>query len=1386
MPISPEEVQQRLRQRAPAAPVTPDAVEARLRARAPTTPDDLLRRIGANPGQIAPAAEEQEIKAASPAHRAGGFDPIGEAHERASAMLDEANRTRAEYPGLKPFERRDLDRPKPLADGTQDPSEVERWLTQMDEREKEREAHYQKHKVAAHASRFAGAARRGLLPGVDLDDPAAADIEARSRRDTGLAGEVAEALVEGAGAAATLGAVPGPGILKMAGYGAAADRENPLRGAAHMTALGIGGGALGRAAEAGLSRLPPAVRVPLAHATAFPTAGTVLRAATGEETDAATLGTEIGLGLGGGIGGVKRAARGDLRAKAGERRARQAEQDVETAKMTQESAALRGETDTWDAAAKGATTGQPFDAILYRNEAGGRSNPDTGDFLGPRDVAGDMRAEVGPEGVVRRRRVQFGNPLVVKSKWAWLNEQAEAGDAKARAMLGDPHPMLGGARDIKPGAYGMTERYMAEKAREAGHDGIVNLADREVQDLRGGRRPASENSIRVRVDGRELSRAEIDRLAEPKPELVGAVEERGSLAALKAPVDWVMEMGRSAVSGIRSLANRAGRGGAEGKGKAEAADVRRRLLLAADETRAAEGYAADAFRAEQETGGLTWMAARARLQTPERVPGKDYGVAPITEILEGRQAPRNANEAEIVKRRQGLVSRLGEIEVTDRVMVPDRPVAHGGSGKMVLFTNPSGVEPRNPMPLLAEILRNKNHPERPKAVEAYADLNKMPKAEVEAIFDEMALDYGESGGGAKERTTQSEHRRYFERVPTHLWIKNQPQPLYEIRAGHYGRAFLHGRAARVGFRRAFGQDFALTPTGHLLRGPGGKPVSPHEQMGERYGAETGRPDVFHESVRAAAGRTVEPEPVTSTKGRALAHVGKGALALYKTGKLSATALYNLLEPLVRIPESGVLNTARAYIEGVGAGLQRLSRGALGKGLIEKFRALERQGAIDVSRRTSTHGGVQGIGARAMQLRAESMQARAATPDRIGASIDAARLRAMGYDQPTAKRLSEGGGTGVEYRDLVNRTVPRTTGQRITGQEQMRAEHMRTTKVLFPIMRFMARQAAIIGNSGKAWGQALVRAGKNPGSGEAWRDAVSSSKQLFETVGLHGAVGAGQVMVYSLAYGGGPALAATIARFADDPEKAFTQGFLANAVGGPLGAMMAAMRGDRSLASGIFPVALGMELGDLTSGEGKYRDAPWSERAGIFVKGAIPAIRVADTAMTGIVTMFAGKPDREQEWREAIKAYRGWARDDKVPDARFFRLNPTDTDERFATAMRKAYRAMLQNRSPDVVETLLTEGLSVEGKGGRNLKSALEARMILADGEVQKRLPALKARIGERAFANLEAHDALLSGLIDAVEQRTARKRDGGQVGREKPQPPVDREATRKALETAAK
>lgn len=792
-------------------------------------------------------------------------------------------------------------------------------------------------------------------------------------------------------------------------------------------------------------------------------------------------------------------------------------------------------------------------------------------------------------------------------------------------------------------------------------------------------------------------------------------------------------------SGMTSLIDRVKRGGSHGKGGTVAERAAEKLSVAADAKRRIEGaMSAEAEAARKARGGLLGgrAAARRGLETPELAPGGGYYRSPMQEISEGRRVTTDAEMQQIVDAERDLLTKRWDLAREAGVM-RENPQ----TGVMEPLGDAPPSRPRMPTEVFRDILADPKHPYYDQMIDAFAREEGIPKAEAKARLEQDARSVSEADQRA--RPEAFEFFRGWKRVPHALEVNGKPLFLFENSLDAYARRIVEGGAARIAFTETFGQDFYVDDqTGKRMNTPG-----PVERLEDAYTAETGRRDVIAEGLRAASGRPLRGRMDLGHRERQVVDFAQAALRVGKTLKLSSTWLYNALEPLAQGREqAGALDTVQAYVEAVGAGLQRVTGGRLGSGLVDRFTELRDMGAIGGGR-PSTQGFVEGTIARAAQIRAGKMQRR--TGPTLGSRRDAARLKQMGYPEADAERIASGGGSQAEYDAYVRRAAPQATGSRLAPQEMSTAELQRATKWLFPIVRYATRQLQQVARGGQEWVKAVGGLKRGDVKG-----AAAATAQLASTLGGRAVVGAGQALLYALAVGGPAGLAAAIARFKDDPEKALGQGLASNVTAGPYASFLRVAQGDADIASGIFPVALAKEFHDLATGSGPYKDMEWADKVERWTKGMIPVLKVAETAYVGTAAMF-GAEDRETEWREAIKAYRAWQRDRKIKSIHAEVRNPTEADEQFTSNMRLAYRAMLADGNPDKIKAYIQRAVGAEGKDFDNFKASIQGRLLIKGADSKKYVEDVKRFVGERAFRALEAHDDLLLSLI---QDRDAQKR----------------------------
>lgn len=126
-----------------------------------------------------------------------------------------------------------------------------------------------------------------------------------------------------------------------------------------------------------------------------------------------------------------------------------------------------------------AETGKPFQANLFRTETKGRKDfAGGGVFVGTEKFVDVLKPVLG--GKKTAVAVDLTNPIIINSKPQYIKTLAESGDKAAQAMI---DKSTGFPKDDIP--LNRIDSFVARRAREAGHDGIININEMEIQIIKG-------------------------------------------------------------------------------------------------------------------------------------------------------------------------------------------------------------------------------------------------------------------------------------------------------------------------------------------------------------------------------------------------------------------------------------------------------------------------------------------------------------------------------------------------------------------------------------------------------------------------------------------------------------------------------------------------------------------------------------------------------------------------------------------------------------------------------------------------------------------------------------------------------------------------------------
>lgn len=791
-------------------------------------------------------------------------------------------------------------------------------------------------------------------------------------------------------------------------------------------------------------------------------------------------------------------------------------------------------------------------------------------------------------------------------------------------------------------------------------------------------------------------------------------------------------------------------------GGAVAARVGEMFKQTADETRRFEGELSVEERELMEASGGLFAAGRSfgPLNSPERqaaaslaeiipVPGTNYGESKFQQAIEGRyEGALTPQERRIVDAAIRLGARTLELAKGVGMLRLNRT-----TGKLEGYENvPAGREGmvfRNmPTQEMTEIISvGKAHTMWPELVDAIQQKNPdKSTVEIEEALMERHNALRQMGVSSSEKTSALEFFREFQ-MPAGLVRENgKVVPLFETNPSKWGKAMVRSSATRLGFVSVFGQDFAYNPDTMEIEPDLPSPIDIQK---EEYSMSVDRrkrglaEGYFDQARRVAEGRLLEPpsERETGVPQRAARLLIDFINSPIKTMKLSASPLYNALEPFgMAAEQAGYGNVFEAYSDAILSGLYNLTNGKFGSESAAKiFRNLERMGAMGVER-VSSQRFVTGVAARAMELSVAKMKARKAGGP--GADDDSARLVQMGYDQATANRLARGGGTDAEYDRLIRGAGPSATGGRMSAVEKSRLENTRWFKTWFPIATYATRQL-----------QQFVRTAKmaydTPKMGRP--QAEAATKQILKMAGGRAASGTAQNLMFAFFIGGTAGLRAAWSALKDDPLDKIIEGATSSVFSGPYaGVAQNMMRGDDSIFKTIFPLAVVMEAGDLLTNGGRYENLEPGDKLVEATQWLIPAVKVV-SGLGSTAMSILGDDDISREVKQVKSAYYRWAREEKIRRPFGGILNPTEADEAFARAMKRARRA-IESRQPEKAGQYLREAMGVEGKDARSVATSLDRVRVLKSLD-EAQLDSLRRKIGEKNFQILVAEDDLIESIV---------------------------------------
>jgi hypothetical protein len=710
--------------------------------------------------------------------------------------------------------------------------------------------------------------------------------------------------------------------------------------------------------------------------------------------------------------------------------------------------------------------------------------------------------------------------------------------------------------------------------------------------------------------------------------------------------------------------------------------------------------------------------------------GQTFANNGLREMVERRAAPRDAAEAKVVEDVRALLMRSGGV-------LQGAGLKREGKGGVEDYVPREDVFPQLLHAEGVDVFRvGPASPAWGPLVEGTAALSKIPREAAAEYLESRWKEVSGASGTASEIAVAAEHARQGIVLPSAVKTNGGVVPILETNLVAYGKRLAHANAARAAVVEVMGQDI------------GGK--TPIADLRGRFAKETGREDVFTDSMRALHGAAIEkPKVKPGSPGATVARGVGAAGGLVKEAMLTATTPQQALEVL------GNNATFAGFDTWLGATFKQMRFGsearkaalaeAEAKGQIDRsilnrtgdagrpvsrgigqFREVAGRatGRIPVEQWSGTNAAFV---AQAMRNR---MVGRKGAAESIKGERDVGRVMRMGFDTATARRIAYGKGTAAEYDAFLSRAPSRLIGENLLPGEQGRFEQRRWTKIL-PFQRFahmnVRDSVRVLSSSARQFKEAVQR--------KSWKEGVAATQNLIAHATGKAASGAASYLAATYLLYGPTGLKIAWNEAEDNIVGFLGKSALTASVAGPYAALLRATQGNDSLANVArnvtLPGAIFAEVWDMGAGTGRYRYAETGgEKALLLLERFAPIHKAFET---GVFAFAFGNDDDAHRMEVAKSAYYRFLRDEGIE------FHAVGTVKEQTKKFRKAYEAVLKGDA-EAASSLIKDAIAV---GGKRPGASLKARTLLDKPNVKDKREALKKRIGADAYALLETHDRLV-------------------------------------------
>lgn len=735
-----------------------------------------------------------------------------------------------------------------------------------------------------------------------------------------------------------------------------------------------------------------------------------------------------------------------------------------------------------------------------------------------------------------------------------------------------------------------------------------------------------------------------------------------------------------------------------------------------------------------------------------------------------------------------VINKRGEIAEREGMLRSDQ-------GRVVSFKNmpDKKIGPRVATDELIGIL---TLPDGNRVREAYisalAEMNGKPINEVRSIMAQLALPKTGEGSMKMFAEAQFDFKREFDRVPATMNVDGIKYNLFRVEPSAYAESLVNTGANTIGFRKAFGQQIGDQ-----------KPLS--ELKDAFIQSHNGQAAKLTQLFRVLNGMPIEDGAMNTISANPIFRTFNAAMTLFKAASLSGTAAINIPETIATALNAHsrayfksikdlAINPAQSIAEVESMGLHFRDVFNIALDPSRKPESLARLLGETINRASLVKQANELnsiiIGRTALNA-ARMWQKGKGSPSHIW------KLEALGYSQPMARRIIEGKASQQAYDDVARRLARSLPGGVLSNADKSLLEN---SKVFRSLSAFHTYAMATMRMNLRALNEIIPRINR-----VASDPSLTTKERLTEAASIMLDFARGTttraiaptiaIGLTSIAMDGTEGANQYLNELETNTTDLILENMKYQMLVGPYGRASAALfSGDtESMAKSIYTLGVGLEISDALRGEGAYRNnLDGAERLATFIQRMTPAHKI-----TANLLGMVGLSNTDQLMEAGMKAYYDFRRDEGLGGFSLISGNMKQADEiknnrEFTKRIAKAKSAImidadvvkareeivraaieLDNGTQGVI-SMLEAFMGDDGDIGKAkellidaiindpdrwlgntdpIASSLRARKLLTksrlmgdqatDGQYRNTLARLQNRLGEKAFARLTIHDAIL-------------------------------------------